>query len=96
MQVGLGLSMEPAGMMTLMGLRQPALRGMSSLTRVRNTYSTAAIQTAVGALKLLVCCADVPREIHFGSAIGRIDPNRHTDVRAIVQRQSEFAIFQAK
>src|SRR3990167_10673465 len=57
---GLGLSMEPAGMMTLMDLRQPALRVMSSLTRVQKTYSTAAIQTAVGALKLLVCCADVP------------------------------------
>jgi hypothetical protein len=57
---GLGLSMEPAGMMTLMGLRHPALSGMSSLTRVRNTYRTAAMHTAVGALKLLVCCGEVP------------------------------------
>ena len=34
---GLGLSMEPAGMITLSGFRQPALSGMSSSTSVRNT-----------------------------------------------------------
>ena len=50
---GLGLSMEPVGMMTLSGLRQPALSGMSSSTSMRNTYSTAAMHTARGALKLL-------------------------------------------
>ena len=59
---GFGLSMEPSGMMTLSGLRQPALSGMSSSTSVRNTYNTAAIQTAVGALKLLACCAEVPEK----------------------------------
>ena len=53
---GFGFSMEPGGMMTWSGFRQPALSGMSSSTSVRNTYSTAAMQTAVGALKLLVCC----------------------------------------
>ena len=57
---GFGLSIEPSGMMTFSGFRQPALSGMSSSTSVRNTYSTAAMQTAVGALKLLVCCAEVP------------------------------------
>src|SRR5688572_11478208 len=57
---GFGLSMEPGGMMTLSGFRQPALSGMSSSTRVRKTYSTAAMHTAVGALKLLLCCGDVP------------------------------------
>src|SRR5256885_5864616 len=44
------------------GLRQPALSGMSSSTSVRNTYSTAAMHTARGALKLLVCWALVPEK----------------------------------
>ncbi|MNV21319.1 hypothetical protein D3C71_1122510 [compost metagenome] len=57
---GLGLSMLPGGMITLSGLRHPAFSGMSSSTSVRNTYSTAAMHTAVGALKLFVCCALVP------------------------------------
>ena len=57
---GFGFSIEPGGMITSSGLRQPALSGMSSSTSVRNTYSTAAMHTAVGALKLLVCCAEVP------------------------------------
>ena len=34
---GLGLSMQPGGMMTCSGLRQPALSGMTSSTSVRNT-----------------------------------------------------------
>src|SRR5690625_3567687 len=34
--------------------------GMSSATKVRNTYSTAALATAAGALKLLANCAEVP------------------------------------
>ena len=34
---GLGLSMQPWGMMTFKGLRQPALSGISSSTSVRNT-----------------------------------------------------------
>ena len=57
---GRGLSMEPSGMITRSGLRHPALSGMSSSTRVRNTYSTAAMHTARGALKLLGSCALVP------------------------------------
>ena len=40
-------------MTTSSGFRQPALSGMSSSTSVRNTYSTAAMLTAAGALKLL-------------------------------------------
>src|SRR5665647_169594 len=56
---GFGFSIEQPGMMTLSGFRQPALSGMSSSTIVRNTYSTAAMHTAVGALKLLPCCAEV-------------------------------------
>ena len=46
--------------MTSKGFRQPALSGMSSSTSVRNTYNTAAIHTAVGALKLLICWGEVP------------------------------------
>src|SRR3990167_3954027 len=57
---GLGLSMEPGGIMTCKGFKQPAFSGMSSLTSVRNTYSTAAMHTAVGALKLLLCWGEVP------------------------------------
>jgi hypothetical protein len=48
--------------MTLSGFRHPALSGMSSSTSVRNTYSTAAMHTARGALKLLVCCGLVPEK----------------------------------
>jgi len=55
-----GWSIEPSGMSTCSGLRQPAFSGMSSSTSVRNTYSTAAMHTAVGALKLLLSCAEVP------------------------------------
>ena len=57
---GLGRSMQPPGMTTSIGFRQPALSGMSSSTSMRNTYSTAAMHTAVGALKLLACCGEVP------------------------------------
>ncbi len=46
--------------MTFYGFRQPAFSGISSSTSVRNTYSTAAMQTAVGALKLFCCCGEVP------------------------------------
>ena len=52
--------MLPSGMITLSGFRQPALSGMSSSTSVRNTYSTAAMHTAEGALKLFGSCAEVP------------------------------------
>src|SRR5476649_107672 len=55
-----GLSMEPGGMITVKGFKQPALSGISSSTKVRNTYSTAAMQTADGALKLLDSWLDVP------------------------------------
>ena len=47
-------------MITSSGFRQPALSGMSSSTSVRNTYSTAAMHTAAGALKLFGSCARVP------------------------------------
>src|SRR5713226_6628102 len=57
---GRGLSIDPVGIITVSGLRQPALSGMSSSTRVRNTYNTAAVHTAVGALKLLASCGDEP------------------------------------
>ncbi len=50
---GRGLSMQPSGTITSSGFRQPALSGMSSSTSRRKTYSTAAIVTALGALKLL-------------------------------------------
>ena len=57
---GLGRSIDPSGITTSIGFRQPAFSGMSSSTSMRNTYSTAAMHTAVGALKLLSCCGDVP------------------------------------
>ena len=52
--------MQPSGIVTASGLRQPALSGMSSSTSVRNTYSTAAMQTADGALKLFGSWDEVP------------------------------------
>ena len=47
-------------MRTSRGFRQPLLSGMSSATSVRKTYSTAAITTELGALKLPGCCGEVP------------------------------------
>ena len=52
--------MQPGGMITRTGLRQPEFSGISSATRVRSTYSTAAIATEDGALKLPGSCAEVP------------------------------------
>src|SRR3546814_4714019 len=46
-----GFSIEPSGMMICNGLRQPLLSGISSSTRVRNTYRTAAMHTDEGALR---------------------------------------------
>ncbi|MNL65184.1 hypothetical protein D3C87_1894810 [compost metagenome] len=57
---GFGRSIEPSGKMIDNGARQPSFSGMSSLTMVRNTYSTAATAIAPGALKLLSNCGDVP------------------------------------
>ena len=47
-------------MMTWTGFRQPALSGISSSTSVRSTYSTAAMATEEGALKLPGSWAEVP------------------------------------
>src|SRR6185436_6808151 len=55
-----GASRQPGGIVTWIGTRQPAFSGMSSSTSVRNTYSTAAIATDEGALKLLGSCGEVP------------------------------------
>ena len=55
-----GESIVPGGMITCSGCRQPELSGMSSSTRVRNTYSTAAMATLDGALKLPASCGEVP------------------------------------
>ena len=71
-------------MMTLSGFRQPALSGMSSSIRVRNTYSTAARHTAAGALKLLACCAEVPVKSMSRAPARAIDPHLHLDHRAVV------------
>src|SRR5690606_35632002 len=57
---GSGFNMEAGGITILIGLRQPALSGISSFTSVRKTYSTAATAIDAGALKLLVNCADEP------------------------------------
>ena len=80
-------------MMTFSGFRQPAFSGMSSSTSVRNTYSTAAMHTAVGALKLLVSCARGAGEVDHGAARSRVDADRHLDLRAVVQRQRELPSF---
>ena len=55
-----GESIVPGGMSTVSGCRQPELSGMSSSTRVRKTYSTAAMATLDGALKLPASCGEVP------------------------------------
>jgi hypothetical protein len=52
--------MDLGGSVTVSGSIQPEFSGMSSSTSVRNTYSTAAIATELGALKLSGSCADVP------------------------------------
>jgi len=57
---GAGSSSVPGGTTMVSGRRHPALSGIGSVMRVRNTYSTAATVTARGALRLLACCADVP------------------------------------
>ena len=38
----LGFTMDPGGSTSVMGLRQPAFKGMASSTKVRKTYKTAA------------------------------------------------------
>src|ERR1700712_5445226 len=50
----------PGGMIKVSGLRQPSFSGISSPTKHRNTYSTAARVTAGGELKLPSCCGPVP------------------------------------
>ncbi len=57
---GSGASMDPCGTTMSRGRRQPSLSGMSSATRVRKTYRTAALTTAYGALKLVASCGEVP------------------------------------
>ena len=55
-----GASIEPSGITSRSGRRQPSLSGMSVATSVRNTYSTAAVTTEDGALKFVASCGDVP------------------------------------
>ncbi len=55
-----GLISEAGGTRISSGRRQPSFSGMSASTSVRKTYSTAAVQTASGALKLPPDCAEVP------------------------------------
>ena len=50
-----GLIMESFGMMISNGFKQPSFNGMLSSTKHLNTYNTAALTTAVGALKLPEC-----------------------------------------
>ena len=64
---GRGFSRQPSGTITCKGFRQPAFSGMSSSTRLRKTYSTAAIVTALGALKLSGVCALVPVKSRMAS-----------------------------
>src|SRR5258708_30139593 len=55
-----GFSIQPSGRMICSGLRHPAFSGISSSTRVRHTYKTAAVGIARGALKLFVDWGLVP------------------------------------
>ena len=48
------------GNLIVNGLRQPSFRGIFSSINVRNTYRTAALTTAVGALKLVELSEEVP------------------------------------
>src|SRR5258708_36253192 len=66
-----GASMHPGGMITRTGLRQPELRGLSSATRGRNTYSTAAMATDDGALKLPGRRAEGPVKATSAGPAGR-------------------------
>ena len=51
------------------------------------------MQTAVGALKLLLCCGDVPVKSISALRFWRIDPDRHRDLRAVVEQQGELAVL---
>ena len=57
---GTGFSIEPGGTRSVSGRRHPSFNGKSASTSARNTYSTAAVHTASGALKLPGRCGEVP------------------------------------
>src|SRR5690606_10278396 len=73
---GSGASMDPGGTTIVRGRRHPSLRGMSSATRVRKTYRTAALTTANGALKLVDSWADVPVKSTVAERWARSTPTR--------------------
>ena len=57
---GMGDKNVPGGIISFSGFRQPSFSGISSPTKQRNTYSTAARVTAGGELKLPESCGPVP------------------------------------
>ena len=67
---------------------------MSSSTRVRNTYSTAAMATLDGALKLSASCAEVPVKSTSAVRASGVDPDRDLDLRAVVQLVFVLAVVQ--
>ena len=54
------------------------------------------MHTAVGALKLLVCCPDVPVKSISALRSAGVDADRHPDPGAVVQRQRERAVLQPR
>jgi hypothetical protein len=87
----MGLKSDPSGMMIFKGLRHPALRGMSSSTRVRKTYSTAALPTAAGALKLLGRWGEVPVKSMVALRWAASISMRHLNLAAVIEGIGELA-----
>ena len=55
-----GSRSDPGGITSSSGSRQPSFSGIGRSMSVRNTYSTAAVHTARGALKLCAPSGEVP------------------------------------
>ncbi len=91
---GSGASIEPGGTTMRSGRRQPSLSGMSSSTRVRKTYRTAALTTANGALKLVASCGDVPVKSTVARALRAVHGDPDADDGARVGLVGELAVLQ--
>ena len=68
---GMGDRNVPGGIMIFSGFRQPSFKGISSPTRQRKTYNTAACVTAGGELKLPVSCGPVPVKSTVADRVAR-------------------------
>ena len=81
-------------MITVTGFRQPEFSGISSATSVRSTYSTAAMATEDGALKLPGSCAEVPVKSISADRLRLVHPHRDLDHRAAVELVAALAVAQ--